>query len=203
MLQALDQIRRKLSDHEPTVGDEGETLRAAVAVILRRGANDTELLFIQRALCEGDPWSGHLAFPGGRIDPEDAGPREAAERETLEEVGLALAADEFVGQIDDLTGEGRAIRVSAYVYVLERDAALTPNYEVESAFWVGLKNLVDESRQTTHTSTWRETPVDFPALRIMEGEGPVLWGMTYRFVECLLSVLGTSIPSMPWPERPE
>ena len=60
--------------------------RASVALIYRRTAGGkTELLFIRRAHRAGDPWSGHMAFPGGRLQPEDPTPRAAAERETLEE----------------------------------------------------------------------------------------------------------------------
>ncbi|MFT4569805.1 MAG: 8-oxo-dGTP pyrophosphatase MutT (NUDIX family) [Hyphomicrobiaceae bacterium] len=201
MLRSLDKVRTALAAYNPSVGEDGEQLRASVAVVLRNLGDDTELLFIRRALCEGDPWSGHIAFPGGRLDPGDAGPREAAERETLEEVGLELRDDELITRLDDLTGEGNMMRVSAYLYGLERDAALTINHEVESAFWVSLVHLTDEERQVTHTSHWRETPVDFPAVRILEDEGPVLWGMTYRFVERFLAELGYSIPSMTWPRE--
>ena len=52
---------------------------------------DPEVLFIRRASRHGDRWTGHVAFPGGKRDPEDVSDRAAAERETLEEVGLDLA----------------------------------------------------------------------------------------------------------------
>ena len=52
---------------------------------------DPEILFIRRAARRGDRWTGHVAFPGGKRDPDDASDRAAAERETLEEVGLDLS----------------------------------------------------------------------------------------------------------------
>ena len=52
---------------------------------------DPEILFIRRAARQGDRWTGHVAFPGGKRDPDDASDRAAAERETREEVGLDLA----------------------------------------------------------------------------------------------------------------
>ena len=78
--------------------------RARVAIALHEGGGSLELLFIERASRDGDPWSGHMAFPGGRVDDTDLGPRAAAERETLEEVGLSLAGAELLGQLDDIHG---------------------------------------------------------------------------------------------------
>jgi 8-oxo-dGTP pyrophosphatase MutT (NUDIX family) len=52
---------------------------------------DAEILFIKRAGRAGDRWSGHVALPGGKRDPQDASDRVAAIRETQEEVGLDLA----------------------------------------------------------------------------------------------------------------
>ncbi|MCA9639821.1 MAG: NUDIX domain-containing protein, partial [Myxococcales bacterium] len=70
-------------------GDGGRF--AAVAAVLRPTDADTEVLLIRRAEHEGDPWSGHMAFPGGRHDPTDPDLLTTARRETLEEVGLDLS----------------------------------------------------------------------------------------------------------------
>src|SRR3990167_4798486 len=64
--------------------------QAAVAVIHRQGERGTELLFIQRAHKPGDPWSGDMAFPGGRRQPETPDTPAPATRETWEATGLAL-----------------------------------------------------------------------------------------------------------------
>ncbi len=50
----------------------------------------TDLLFIRRAEKSGDPWSGHMAFPGGHMESSDASLLAAAIRETQEEIGLDL-----------------------------------------------------------------------------------------------------------------
>ena len=63
--------------------DEFAGLRAAVSIILRMNGGSIEILFILRALREGDPWSGQIAFPGGHFEPRDQSMRETAERETL------------------------------------------------------------------------------------------------------------------------
>ena len=82
----IEHVRRKLATHAPElVGSEGHQ-RASVAVVLREGAHSAEVLLIERAIFEGDPWSGHMAFPGGRMETEDDSTRITAARETFEEV---------------------------------------------------------------------------------------------------------------------
>lgn len=57
---------------------------------------DPEVLFIKRASRVGDRWTGHVALPGGKRDPEDADDRAAAIRETSEEVGLDLTTEDYL-----------------------------------------------------------------------------------------------------------
>ena len=89
------QIRNALEAHRPSLVTPGEdTRQAAVAVILREHDEQTgqsDLLFIQRANRDGDPWSGQMAFPGGHREPQDPNLMAAAMRETQEEIGLSLA----------------------------------------------------------------------------------------------------------------
>jgi ADP-ribose pyrophosphatase YjhB (NUDIX family) len=66
--------------------------RAAVALVLRGGTEGPELLVIKRSEAERDHWSGHLALPGGRAEPEDESLLATALRETFEEVGIDLRA---------------------------------------------------------------------------------------------------------------
>eukprot|EP00127_Corallochytrium_limacisporum_P001486 Clim_evm6s60 gene=Clim_evmTU6s60 len=97
---------------------------AAVACVLRAGTNNgkptTEILFLKRAERPGDNWSGHVCFPGGHKEPEET-LKEAAERETLEEIGLNLkdpAKFKYVGRLDDrfAGGSRRPMAIGAFVY---------------------------------------------------------------------------------------
>lgn len=57
---------------------------------------EPEVLFIKRASRAGDRWTGHVALPGGKRDPEDADDQEAAVREAWEEIGLDLTTDDCI-----------------------------------------------------------------------------------------------------------
>ena len=95
----LPDIERRLANYEAQLSPiRPSTRQAAVAIILRErvregvrsGTNVTDLLFIRRAEKNGDPWSGHMAFPGGHIESSDTSLLDAAIRETREEIGLDL-----------------------------------------------------------------------------------------------------------------
>jgi len=194
----LDHIREALAAHEPARVREGDISRAAVSVVLREEDSAPEILFIERAAHADDPWSGHMAFPGGRVDPTDAGPRGAAERETLEEVGVDLARAERLGRLDDLTSPWRAeaptLVISAFVYFAPDPEPLRPNYEVREAFWVPLRALLHPERRVAYESR-RAGSLRYPGLLVGEPERHVVWGLTYRFLEVLFHAIGHPLPN--------
>jgi len=174
-------------------------VRAAVAIIARPAPTDVELLFIRRAHFENDPWSGDIAFPGGRIDSPDEPVHHAAERETREEVGIDLSsAAERLGQLDDVIGGSGAVVVSGYVYALAEPVTLRTNHEVAAAGWVATARVLEPARQSTMTFRYKDRDVRLPAVTIFDDDSPPLWGLTYQFVERFMRLLGREIPSMPW-----
>ncbi|SCZ93079.1 BZ3500_MvSof-1268-A1-R1_Chr6-2g08448 [Microbotryum saponariae] len=110
-----------------------------------------EILYIKRATRSTDKWSGHVAFPGGRQEPEDEDGRYTAMRESWEEVGLDLAEKEWipVGALDDreiTTSLGKRLLMilSCYVFLHTSPHAPIPELqesEVASAHWVPLEQL--------------------------------------------------------------
>jgi 8-oxo-dGTP pyrophosphatase MutT (NUDIX family) len=197
----IDGIRRTLAGRQPQLHSivPGVThVRAAVAVIARPVPGDVELLFIRRAAFENDPWSGDIAFPGGRIDLPEEPPHAAAERETREEVGIDLSVADRLGQLDDVIGGGGAVVVSGFVYALSKPVAIKPNHEVAAAGWVPTRRFVEPGRQSTQTFRYKDRDVRLPAVTIFDDESPPLWGLTYQFVERFLRLVGREIPVMPW-----
>jgi 8-oxo-dGTP pyrophosphatase MutT (NUDIX family) len=191
----LDAIRCALATYEPKLTEQAEK-RAAVALVLRNSAKGPETLFIERARHPADPWSGHMAFPGGRVEPDDASARAAAERETREEVGVDLARAELLGRLDDLEGRHAGRRsglvISAFVYHHPEPGPLRPNHEVATAFWVPVPSLRDPFRHVDHAIHDDLRP--FPGIRVSEADPHVVWGLTYRFVELFLEIVGKPLP---------
>lgn len=185
----MDDVARVLARSAPREEPAEPGVRwAAVAVVLHgRTARDAELLFIRRAERDGDPWSGHVAFPGGRHDRTDTSLEHTARRETHEELGLDLGtAGTLVGRLDDLRPRNAPlppIVVRPWVYAVREPVALTPNAEVRSAFWTPLARLLDPVVRHEHAVSHAGTRWRFPAYRLGED---VVWGMTERITTQLL-----------------
>jgi 8-oxo-dGTP pyrophosphatase MutT (NUDIX family) len=197
-MTTIEHVRRCLAGHRPEIISPGERGRAAVALVLQPQGSDLDVLLIRRAEVEEDRWSGHIAFPGGRVGVEDASPRQTAERETLEEVGLDLRGAEYLGRLDDLAGSMAAIVVSAFVYAVREAPPLVLGSEVEQAFWLPMPRFLEAERHVQRSYSYRGLEVMLPAIRVLEGEGPLLWGLTYRFLEIFLRLAGEELPPMPW-----
>jgi 8-oxo-dGTP pyrophosphatase MutT (NUDIX family) len=192
----LDQIRERLARHDPRRIDDDGGPFASVAVILSGGPIDPSLLFIERAKRIGDPWSGHMAFPGGRIEREDADSRRTAERETFEEVGIDLGTAELLGRLDDQGGRragklaGRAI--AGYVYHHDSPPPIAPSPEVEEALWVPSSALLEPANRVEYTVSY--APGSFPGILVGKPDRHIIWGLTYRFLESFLDLLGRKLP---------
>jgi len=194
------------SGHQHTLGDiaerlgrhkhkkqyvAGRRIRAAVAMIMRELPGDLEILFIERATDARDPWSGHLAFPGGKVEQGEQA-RQAAERETLEEIGLVLESERYLGRMSDIVGANLPIRVSCFAY-----AALTTaihpvvSPEVRDVFWVKLSEIRNPERHQTVTVGFSGRSLEVPAIILPQADKPVLWGITYRLVMQFLEIIQT------------
>ena len=193
-MTSIADIRRVLAGYQPHLAS-GDRTRAAVAMVLHQQEEAVQLLFIERSQRDDDPWSGHIAFPGGRIDPLDGNARLAAERETREEIGLDLGTGEYLGRLDDVTGAALPILVSGFVYNVGTGGRLHPNDEVKDAFWIRLNVLADAGRQCEHSFRIDNEERRFKAIDLPGPGGRVLWGISYRLVAQLLALVGHPVPS--------
>ncbi len=177
----LERIRRCLSSAPSKPSAPADTRQAAVAVILRDRAGVTEVLFIKRATKDGDPWSGHMAFPGGHKDPEDVDLLSAAIRETDEEIGLDISRAPVIGSLPAQRPMSvrRTMLVQPFVFEIEGDPSFTPNHEVADVVWTPLAPMY----------TGENHAVESPDGGVMQFNGfrlsgrHFVWGMTYRMVQ--------------------
>lgn len=176
--------------YEPDLSETAP--RAAVAAVFRPLADRTgsELLFIQRAKKPSDPWSGQMAFPGGREELADPSARHTAMRETAEEVGLDLEGAHYLGALSQLDGgraNNRRIIVSAHAWWWDGPRPeLTPNYEVADTVWVPLGHLTDHQRYIDYL--YPASGMVFPGIQLDQPD-QVVWGLTLRFLSDLFQRL--------------
>jgi len=202
LARTIEEVEERLGKVSPWTDPKDARMKAAVALVLRENDGDLEALFIRRAEHDDDPWSGDLAFPGGRIDPEDVDARAAAIRETAEELALDLRTGRPLGRISDVMGHAESIRVSAFVYGIEGDPILKPNYEVREAFWSPLAHCTDPERQEVRHFSYADQTVPAPTIRLLEdARAPVLWGITYKFLDHFMTAIERPIPYMKWEEE--
>lgn len=182
------QIRRALGTQVEPIRPSSDGKFAAVAAVLRPGAQGAEVLLIRRAEHDRDPWSGHMAFPGGRFDPGDADLLHTAIRETREEVGLDLSEHAtLLGPLEPLPAIARGRRVgitiAPFVFALERHVELSPNHEVEETLWADLGRLASGDIASIVRYRLDEEVLELPAWDV---DGRIVWGLTYRMLQTLL-----------------
>jgi 8-oxo-dGTP pyrophosphatase MutT (NUDIX family) len=183
----LRTIQQRLATYRPQTlpVDRGH---AAVTMLLRERALRPELLFIVRAPHDGDPWSGDIGFPGGRLEADEKHPRQAAERETKEELGIDLGQSDYLGRLDDIYGATLPILVSCFVFKLNADQHLQPNHEIAEIFWFNLMQLLEVKRHHMANFNYRGQQITHPAVDLLGPGQTVLWGITYRLVRSFFAI---------------
>jgi 8-oxo-dGTP pyrophosphatase MutT (NUDIX family) len=159
--------------------------QAAVAGVLRQAGEDLEVLMIRRAVFPGDPWSGHVALPGGHAHAGDLSLLATAQRETREEVGIDLERSaELLGRLGEQSPmTGMALTVTPFFFALRDAVSLELSREVEEAFWVPLGPIAQGVRDSTYRLERGGASLSFPAWQVGRHE---VWGLTYRLLSELL-----------------
>jgi 8-oxo-dGTP pyrophosphatase MutT (NUDIX family) len=184
--QAAEETANLVSDWVPDGGFSSPPRAAAVLIALVRREEELSVLYTERSP-ELRSHSGQVAFPGGKIDPTDKGPGDAALREAWEEVALDRDDARILGYMPSyFTGSNYMITPVVAEVRPHRPFVGNPS-EVKTVFEVPLPLLMrNESFDTLHFeygarkgSTWRLTH-----------GGLVIWGitanLTRRFYEQVL-----------------
>lgn len=175
---AVEDLSQVLNDH------------ACVAIILRGDSfKNLEIGLIQRAHRPDDRWSGQIAFPGGRKEPQDQSDIATAQRETLEEIGLQLSLEELVGRINDIQARKAGHLLEFYirpvVFYINREPTLNLQAsEVADFFWISVSTLLDPNSQITYQLQHELRAVELPGISL--GREVPLWGLTYMMIQDLL-----------------
>lgn len=195
----LEVITGRLAGRAAELDSSSPDRQAAVAAILRAPAApaapatgaEAEVLLVRRAERAGDPWSGHMAFPGGRRDPADANLLATAVRETFEEIGLDLNAHgTLLARLPDVPATARGRRVgmviAPFVFTLRSTPELTPNHEIAEVLWTPLGPLARGELDATTPYEHEGQRFQLPCYRVGER---VVWGLTHRMLVLLFEAL--------------
>ena len=181
---------QRLSDRlsgRPENGSEPQPLEghaeAAVSLILRASA-ELDVLLIKRAEAEEDPWSGHVALPGGRRSAGDASLARTAIRETFEETGVELSSSGWplghLAQVVPSHPRLPRITITPYLFGVPAEIEARVNSaEIDQVLWVPLPVLFAPKTGGTTTIPLPEGPTDFPCYRV---DGHTIWGLTFRIL---------------------
>ena len=169
----LDRIRCRLATPRTDPPIPTDARQAAVAVILRDWAGSAEILFIKRAVKNGDPWSGHMAFPGGHKDPDDVDLLAAAIRETGEEIGLDISQATLIGSLPPARPMSvrRTMVVKPFVFEVDGDPPFAPNHEVADVVWTPLEPMYQGDNHAVDSPDGGA--MQFNGFRL--GGGPTEW----------------------------
>jgi 8-oxo-dGTP pyrophosphatase MutT (NUDIX family) len=188
--QLLRQIEARLSPLHNLHFETKHVPQAAVTLILRESQDETQLLIIKRAEFEGDPWSGHLALPGGRAETIDADLLATAARETHEEIGINLNnGGRFIGQlpiIDTRNSLLPQLEITPFVAIAPVVFSMQLSSEVANVFWVPIDHLKREGASIEYQFTQGDLIMKRPAYPC---EGGPIWGITERILTSFFSLL--------------
>ncbi len=173
---------QKLSKALKPVTDEQDA-NAAVALLLKPEEAGTNVLFVKRVENPADPWSGQVAFPGGKRDVKDLNLKQTVIRETLEETNINLLDGcRFLGVLTVLRSEPRPeMKILPFVILLEREPSMRLNEkELEGFVWIPLEEIVRGKGSVEFSFG------EVPAYTV---RGTVIWGLTYRILKNFISTL--------------
>lgn len=185
----LEALRRLLDTRPPAVIVRNPDHREAAVALVLRPANEIELLFIQRAERESDPWSGHIAFPGGRRAPHEE-LLHTSMRETREETGIALLeAGHVLGALDEVEPATRRLPpfvITPFVIATPAGTEAVPDgVEVRTTAWVPLRALRDPAAVSEFSIARGTDALTFPSLVFRDY---VIWGLTHRILIQFLEI---------------
>ncbi len=182
----------RIREYQAIIRPEPSIIKAAVAIILRDGEQGTELLMMQRAKHENDPWSGQMSFPGGKIETSDVDSKAAAIREAFEEVGADLREKDYLGRLDDMYGlkanDVFSVHIACFVFKPERPLDLVANHEVADMVWLPMSTLDDRSKAFDYRHP-KDPALSMPAVMLNQEKEQILWGLSLRMLANLHDLL--------------
>jgi len=155
--------------------------QAAVAILVKPKQNDLEFFLVKRAEVDDDPWSGDMAFPGGKKNLQDQTLIDTAVREVLEETNINLNEKTVIGFMEPVYSSVRkSLAVQPIVYRFDEYPDVMLNYELTKFMWAPLSEIVKGKTNAT-IKGWEGA--------VYKVQGETVWGLTFRMLEKILKLL--------------
>ena len=186
----LQRIHHNARNYRPELLDE-TVKRAAVAAVLRHRGETTDILFIRRSHHPKDPWSGQMAFPGGRVDTVDSNPLQTALRETQEEIHLDLIQhSRLVTPLSHLNARARGrfppLVIEPYLFDLRGDPTLNLSEEVDETLWIPLDFFLEPANRSRFS--WKGPGTSSLILPCYHYGERRIWGLTLQMLDEILNL---------------
>ena len=140
----LDKLKKELYDKQPLFIGEETALRFAVLIPLVQVDDEWHVLFEVRSLTMRKQ-PGDISFPGGRIDPTDDSPMEAAIRETHEELGVDPTMHQVLGQMSAYIASPSFVVYPFVATIDHHEIDPSNKEEVEAIFTIPVNWLLNTS----------------------------------------------------------
>ncbi|KGR91301.1 nucleoside diphosphate hydrolase [Ureibacillus massiliensis 4400831 = CIP 108448 = CCUG 49529] len=164
----IDKIRERFNQNQPLFIGEDTAFQSAVLIPLVQVDGVWHVLFEVRSL-KMRKQPGDISFPGGKIDPTDKSPLEAAVRETVEELGIKFESINVISELSPLVTSPKFV-VYPFVAILDVKQIQINEHEVEEVFTIPLDWLLEYEPYMHYASVEVKPSTDFPFHKIMNGE---------------------------------
>ena len=185
----------KSANREPLVLDANDMI-ASVAINLYLDKNNNfKILLIKRSERDDDPWSGHMALPGGGVEKKDEDVYHTVKRENQEEVGFSPLDECFIGRLDPYipryAGKKNRLIIHPFIFLLEKAPIIDPcEDEVQNIYWVELNEFFRPNNFSSCKFNIKNNDIPLPAFTtIVDEEKIVVWGVTYVILLNFLYIL--------------
>lgn len=180
----LEKLKRGLEGQREPFHSNSKKPRGAVGILIKEERADLWLLMIKRRENPRDPWSGQMAFPGGHADPQDRTLFDTVAREAMEEVGIDIRNQEFLGCLSNVTPKNAPMVVSPFVFLLTEKVDPTTSQEAQEVLWIPMSFLLSPKNVSSITIPIGREEV---LMGCYKYSTHVIWGMSFRIVQEIVS----------------
>lgn len=176
---------QKLIQALPQRQPDDTVVKACVSMVFACEHEEWFLLFIKRVFNDRDPWSGHYAFPGGRLEDGES-TESCAKRECFEEVRLDLSSARHWGQGDDFVApDSSNWAIRPHVFSIERRVDLVNDpAEVAASYWLSMKDLLKKDHLVEKKFATMKGERLLPCISF---DDHTIWGISYAILMKLLN----------------